>query len=170
MMRFFKCFFLICFFIFIGSGQISIAAENFDVDLIRLQTDDCVKLPGILRRPHIAKSNTCVVMVHGYSGNFYSGIMDFLPEALADRGFATLALNMRDHDRGPKKNRFEENRYDIATAVDKMALLGYHSIFLHGHSMGSTRVLYYVAATRDVRIKGILLTGPPGNLFECSHL
>jgi pimeloyl-ACP methyl ester carboxylesterase len=107
-----------------------------------------------------------VVLIHGYSGNFYSGIMDFLPKALADRGFATLALNMRDHDRGPKKNRFEENRYDIATAIDKMAQLGYHSIFLYGHSMGTNRVLYYIAATRDVRIKGILLTGPPGNLFE----
>jgi pimeloyl-ACP methyl ester carboxylesterase len=166
MMRFFTCFFLSCFFIFIGVGQISIAAENFDVDLIRLGTDDGVRLPGILRRPHMARAKACVVLIHGYSGNFYSGIMDFLPEALADRGFATLALNMRDHDRGPKKNRFEENRYDIATAVDKMALLGYHTIFLYGHSMGTNRVLYYMAASQDPRITGILLTGPPGNLFE----
>jgi pimeloyl-ACP methyl ester carboxylesterase len=27
-------------------------------------------------------------------------------------------------------------------------------------------VLYYIAATQDPRIKGVLLTGPPGNLFE----
>ena len=32
--------------------------------------------------------------------------------------------------------------------------------------MGTNRVLYYIAATQDPRIKGILLTGPPGNLFE----
>ena len=166
MMRFFKCFFLVGFFIIIVFSQTIIAAENIDVDLVKLQTDDGVRLTGILRRPSMARANACVVLIHGYSGNFYSGIMDFLPKALADRGFATLALNMRDHDRGPKKNRFEENRYDIATAIDKMARLGYHSIFLHGHSMGSNRVLYYIAATRDVRIKGILLTGPPGNLFE----
>jgi pimeloyl-ACP methyl ester carboxylesterase len=131
-----------------------------------LQTSDGVRLTGILRQPHKAKYNACVVLIHGYSGNFYSGIMDFLPEALANNGFATLALNMRDHDRGPKKNRFEENRYDIALAVDKMSLLGYNSIFLYGHSMGTNRVLYYMAATQDPRIKGILLTGPPGNLFE----
>lgn len=134
--------------------------------MVKLQTDDGVKLTGILRRPRMAGANACVVLIHGYSGNFYSGIMDFLPKILADKGFATLALNMRDHDRGPKKNRFEENRYDIATAIDKMALLGYHSIFLHGHSMGTNRVLYYIAKTQDPRIKGILLTGPPGNLFE----
>ncbi len=165
-MRFFKYFFLICFFILIGVGQTPRAAENIDVDLVRLQTDDGVRLTGILRQPRMARAKACVVLIHGYSGNFYSGIMDFLPEALADRGFATLALNMRDHDRGPKKNRFEENRYDIGLAVDKMALLGYNSIFLYGHSMGTNRVLYYIAATQDPRIKGILLTGPPGNLFE----
>ncbi|MBW2605340.1 MAG: alpha/beta fold hydrolase [Deltaproteobacteria bacterium] len=169
MMRLFKCFSLICFFILIGLigvSQTPGAAENIDVDVVRLQTDDGVRLTGILRRPRMAGAKACVVLIHGYSGNFYSGIMDFLPEALADRGFATLALNMRDHDRGPKKNRFEENRYDIALAVDKMALLGYNSIFLYGHSMGTNRVLYYIAATQDPRIKGILLTGPPGNLFE----
>ena len=92
--------------------------------------------------------------------------MGFLPEALADRGYATLAINMRDHDRGPKHNRFEDNRYDIMAAVDKMALLGYHPVFLYGHSMGTNRVLYYIAATQDDRIKGIILTGPPGNLFK----
>ena len=165
-MRFVKCFFLICFFILIGVSQTPRAAENIDVDLVRLQTEDGVRLTGILRQPRMAKAKACVVLIHGYSGNFYSGIMGFLPEILADRGFATLALNMRDHDRGPKKNRFEENRYDIALAVDKMALLGYNSIFLYGHSMGTNRVLYYIAATQDPRIKGILLTGPPGNLFE----
>ena len=165
-MRFLKCFFPFCFFILIGLSQISIASENFDVNLVRLQTEDGVWLTGIFRQPLMARAKACVVLIHGYSGNFYSGIMSFLPEALADRGFATLALNMRDHDRGPKKNLFEENRYDIATAVNKMALMGYNSIFLHGHSLGTNRVLYYIAATQDPRIKGILLTGPPGNLFE----
>jgi pimeloyl-ACP methyl ester carboxylesterase len=31
--------------------------------------------------------------------------------------------------------------------------------------MGTNRALYYVATTGDSRIKGVLLTGPPGNLF-----
>ena len=166
MMRFFKCFFLSCLLILIGPGQTIRAAGDIEINLVRLQTDDGVKLTGILRQPRMAKSNACVVLIHGYSGNFYSGIMDFLPEALTDRGYATLAINMRDHDQGPKKNRFEENRYDIGVSVNKMALLGYKSIFLYGHSMGTNRVLYYLAATQDHRIKGVLLTGPPGNLFE----
>jgi pimeloyl-ACP methyl ester carboxylesterase len=166
MMRFFKWFFLISFCFFISPSHAFKAAESIDVHLVRLQTADGLRLTGILRRPSTAKIKACVILIHGYGGNFYSGIMDFLPKALTDREFATFVPNMRDHDRTPKKNRFEENRYDIATAVDKMDLLGYDSIFLYGHSMGTNRVLYYVAATQDPRIKGILLTGPPGNLFE----
>ncbi len=165
-MRFFKFSVLAFLLVLISLNPPAWADENVGIEMVRLQTSDGIKLTGILRRPHTVRNNAGVVMIHGYSGNFYSGIMAFLPEALADCGFATLALNMRDHDRGSKKNRFEDNCYDVAVAVDEMARLGYNPIFLFGHSMGTNRVLYYLAATGDSRIKGVLLTGPPGNLFE----
>ena len=94
-------------------------------ELIELQTTDGVRLDAALREPYPARAKGGVVMVHGYGGNFYSGIMAFLPEALSRRGFATLALNMRDHDLGPKKNLFEENLPDIVAGVDEMARHGY---------------------------------------------
>jgi pimeloyl-ACP methyl ester carboxylesterase len=166
MMRFFKYFVLAFLLVLISLNPTAWGGGNVGIEMVRLQTADGITLTGMLRRPHAAWNNAGVVMIHGYSGNFYSGIMGFLPEALSDRGVATLALNMRDHDRGPKKNRFEDNRYDIAVAVDEMARLGYNPIFLFGHSMGTNRVLYYFAATGDSRIKGVILTGPPGNLFE----
>jgi pimeloyl-ACP methyl ester carboxylesterase len=165
-MRFLKSFVLAVFLVLISLNPPAWADETVRIQMVRLQTTDGITLTGVLRQPHTVRNNAGVVMVHGYSGNFYSGIMAFLPEALSDSGFATLALNMRDHDRGPKKNRFEDNRYDIAVAVDEMARLGYNPIFLFGHSMGTNRVLYYFATTGDSRIKGVLLTGPPGNLFE----
>jgi pimeloyl-ACP methyl ester carboxylesterase len=133
---------------------------------IRLQTTDGIWLNGVLRQPHPNQTEAGVLMVHGYGGNFYSGIMSFLPAAIAEHGFTTLALNMRDHDLGPKKNLFEENLQDIATGVDEMARRRYKNLFLYGHSMGTNRVLYYLAARQDPRITGIILTGPPGNLFQ----
>ena len=165
-MRFLKSFVLAVLLVLISLNPQAWADETVSIQMVRLQTADGITLTGVLRQPHTVRNKAGVVMVHGYSGNFYSGIMSFLPEALSDSGFATLALNMRDHDRGPKKNRFEDNRYDIAVAVDEMARLGYNPIFLFGHSMGTNRVLYYFATTGDSRIKGVLLTGPPGNLFE----
>jgi pimeloyl-ACP methyl ester carboxylesterase len=166
MMRFFKHLILVFLLVFMYINPPARAAGDIGVELVRLKTTDGVQLTGVMRTPHKAEKNAGVVMIHGYSGSFYSGIMGFLPEALAEQGFVTLALNMRDHDRGPKKSRFEENRHDIAAAVLKMAQLGYNSIFLYGHSMGTNRVLYYMAKTGDPRIKGVLLTGPPGNMFE----
>jgi len=165
-MRFLKSFVLAVLIVLISLNPQAWADETVSIQMVRLQTADGITLTGVLRQPHTVRINAGVVMVHGYSGNFYSGIMSFLPEALSDSGFATLALNMRDHDRDPKKNRFEDNRYDIAVAVDEMARLGCNPIFLFGHSMGTNRVLYYFATTGDSRIKGVLLTGPPGNLFE----
>ena len=150
-------------------SSLSWAAEpdkGVDTELIRLTTADGIRLTGVLHRRNADVNRSGVVMIHGYSGNFYSGIMAFFPKALSHCGFTTLAMNMRDHDRGPKKNRFEENRMDIAAAVDEMARRGLNPLFLHGHSMGTNRVLYYLAATHDPRIAGVLLTGPPGNLFE----
>jgi pimeloyl-ACP methyl ester carboxylesterase len=134
--------------------------------LIELQTTDGVKLDAVLRQPYPTRAKAGVVMVHGYGGNFYSGIMAFLPGALSHRGFATLALNMRDHDLGPKQYLFEDNLPDIVAGVDEMARKGYEALFLYGHSMGANRVLFYLAETQDPRIAGLILTGPPGNLFQ----
>jgi len=139
---------------------------TIQVELVNLQTSDGVWLSGLLRQPLSTQTKAAVMMVHGYSGNFYSGIMAFLPEALAVRGFATLALNMRDHDRSPKKNLFEENLEDIAAGVGELARRQYQAIFLYGHSMGTNRVLYYQATAQNPRIVGTVLSAPPGNLFQ----
>ncbi|MFH1991317.1 MAG: alpha/beta fold hydrolase [Pseudomonadota bacterium] len=142
------------------------AAECVGVELVKLRTIDGIELIGALREPQPDRQKAGLVMVHGYSGNFYSGIMEYLPEALRDCGFYTLALNMRDHDQVPKRNLFEENRHDIAAAIDEMNRRGRSPVFLYGHSMGTNRVLDYLVSTKDTRIAGLILTGPPGNMFE----
>ncbi len=165
-MQFLKSFVLAFLLVLISMNPPAWADENVGIEMVRLKTADGITLTGVLRRPHTVRKKAGVVMIHGYSGNFYSGIMAFLPEAIADCGFAVLALNMRDHDCVPKKNLFEENRYDIAAAVDEMARHGYRPMYLYGHSMGTNRVLYYQTVTKDPRIAGLILTGPPGNLYK----
>lgn len=142
------------------------AETSVRTELIRIKTEDGVSLTGLLYQPQQAEIRAGVVMVHGYGGNFYTDVMSFLPQSLAARGMAALAINMRDHDLGPKRHRFEETRLDIAAAVTDMARRGIRPLFLYGHSMGTNCVLYYLAATGDSRVAGVILTGPPGNLFE----
>lgn len=160
-----SAFFVFILFFFVLNCA-AIAGIRVNTEIIQLKTADGVTLTGAIRKPQPAKNNACVIMIHGYSGNFYSGIMGFLPQNLAENGLCTMTVNMRDHDRTPKKNRFRKNRFDIAAAVDEMAGRGYGPVFLFGHSMGTNRILYYLAATHDSRIAGTILSAPPGNLFE----
>ena len=66
-------------------------AESTGVELVQLTTADGVKLNGVMRRPHPSRYQAGIVLIHGYSGNFYSSVMQFLPAALTNRGFYTLA-------------------------------------------------------------------------------
>ena len=85
---------------------------------------------------------------------------------LAERGFTTIAVNMRDHDAGPKTTLFEENRWDEQAAVDELARRGVASLAMVGSSLGTNRVLFYVAETQDPRIKSVVLLAGPGNAFD----
>ncbi|MGD8924614.1 MAG: hypothetical protein PVG64_06745, partial [Syntrophobacterales bacterium] len=53
--------------------------NKVQVDLVELQTADNVRLDGALHQALFTGSKVGVIMVHGYGGNFYSGIMAFLP-------------------------------------------------------------------------------------------
>ena len=84
----------------------------------------------------------------------------------SERGFTALAINMRDHDAGPKTTLFEENRWDEQTAVDELARRGAPPLALVGSSLGTNRVLFYVAEAQDPRVRAVVLVAGPGNAFE----
>ncbi len=135
-------------------------------ELIRLSTPDGVETAGLVQMPLGRAPRGGVALVHGFASNFYSGSTGHLSRSLVVRGFMTLALNMRDHDGGPKTTLFEENRWDEQTAVDELARRGVAPLALVGSSLGTNRVLFYLAETRDPRIRAVVLLAGPGNAFE----
>jgi pimeloyl-ACP methyl ester carboxylesterase len=104
--------------------------------------------------------------VHGYGGNFYGAYFPRLAQAAAEQGITAIALNMRDHDNGPKLSDFTDNQTDIATGVAHLRSLGIRQIVLLGQSMGTNRVLYYQAASADADIAATVLVSGLGNLFQ----
>lgn len=141
-------------------------ASGISTEFIRLTTADGVETSGLIYAPVGRAPRAGVVLVHGYASNFYSGSTGHLSRGLAERGFMTIAINMRDHDRGPKTNLFEENRWDEQVAVDELAHRGVAPLAMVGSSLGTNRVLFYVAETQDQRIKAVVLLAAPGNAFE----
>jgi pimeloyl-ACP methyl ester carboxylesterase len=106
------------------------------------------------------------MLVHGFAANFYGGYFPSLGRAAAQQNFIVLALNMRDHDAGPKASDFTDNQTDIAVGVEYLHSLGAKKIVLLGQSIGTNRVLYYQAATDDPSIAATVLVSGPGNLFR----
>lgn len=135
-------------------------------ELIRLSTPDGVETTGLVQMPLERAPRAGVAFVHGFASNFYSGSTGHLSRSLVARGFMTLALNMRDHDGGPKTTLFEENRWDEQASVDELARRGVAPLALVGSSLGTNRVLFYLAETRDPRIRAVVLLAGPGNAFE----
>lgn len=135
-------------------------------EFIRLTTADGVPTAGLVYTPAGGAPRAGVVLVHGYGSNFYSGATGHLSRALAERGFVTIALNLRDHDGGPKTTLFEENRWDAQAAVDELARRGVAPLAIVGHSLGTNGVLFYATETQDPRIRAVVLLAGPGNAFE----
>jgi pimeloyl-ACP methyl ester carboxylesterase len=142
------------------------ARASVTTELIQLTTADGLSTTAVLYRPTTGSPRGGVVLVHGYGSNFYSGPVGFLGPALGRHGFAAIAANMRDHDRGPKTNRFEDNRWDEQAAVDELARRGIAPVALIAVSLGTNRALYYLAATQDPRVRAIGLLAAPGNAQE----
>lgn len=69
-------------------------------ELVSVTTIDGVPLDGAHYRPSGAWSGTTVIVVHGKTGQFYTGPSRFLPPALAAAGYAVLSINLRIHDLG----------------------------------------------------------------------
>jgi len=135
-------------------------------ELVQVTTADGVHLDGGLWRPSPPPAKApALLLVHGYGGNFYAAWPP-LARALAERGSLVLALNMRDHDLTPQTSRFEDNRADIEAGVDFLVRSGAPGVVLVGQSMGTNRVLYYLAQTQDPRVRGLALLAAPGNLLE----
>jgi len=140
--------------------------SGISTEFIRLTTADGVETSGLIYAPTGRGPRAGIVLVHGYASNFYSGVTGHLSRGLAERGFMTIAINMRDHDGGQKTTLFEENRWDEQAAVDELARRGVSPLAIVGSSLGTNRVLFYVAETQDPRVKSVVLLAGPGNAFE----
>lgn len=143
--------------------------------VVKFRTEDGIMLGGMLFRNAMAPK-TCMIFVHGMSGSMLSGISLAIAKGLGNDG-ALFSFNNRGcglvasfakYARGRKRRlmagtnleRFEDCIYDIKGAVDSMSKLGYAEFILIGHSTGCQKAAYYMHATRDKRIAGIVLVAP----------
>jgi pimeloyl-ACP methyl ester carboxylesterase len=114
---------------------------------------------------------TIIVGVHGSGGNLASLPLRATARGLSAKGYAALSISTRQHDEHVNTDNFFEVRRDIEAAVATVKALGYRSIVLHGHSLGTVQVQYYAATDWDPAIKAVILTGAFGKLpWKSRHI
>jgi pimeloyl-ACP methyl ester carboxylesterase len=109
-------------------------------------------------------ATTLIVMVRGSGGSYAGSPTSALSRSLSEKGFAALAINTRQHDEKRNTDNFFEISRDIDAAVQTAKALGYHSIVLQGHSIGTLQVLFYAAINWDRDIKAVVQLSTLGDL------
>jgi len=111
------------------------------------------------------------VQAHGSGGNLASLLQPAIARALSARGYAALSISTRQHDEHVNADNFFDVRRDIEAAVATVRALGYRSIVLQGHSLGTIQVAFYAATDWDPTIKAVILTGAFGKLsWKSRHI
>ena len=68
-------------------------------------------------------------------------------------------------------DNFFDVRQDIEAAVVTAKALGFRSIILQGHSLGTVQAAFYAASDWDPTIKAVILTGAFGKLpWKSRHI
>lgn len=141
------------------------------MQVIELRTEDRVRLYGILYEAEQSimdnknervlneekNKEKIVISVHGMSTNMIKRREKIFAETLNKNGIAYFCFNNRGHDlMNYIKTENEQNEkiggtsfedvtecyYDIKAAIEKAKEMGYKKIYLQGHSLGSTKVVY----------------------------
>jgi alpha-beta hydrolase superfamily lysophospholipase len=107
---------------------------------------------------------TIIVQVHGSGGNLASLPLRAIARGMSAKGYAALSISTRQHDEHANTDNFFDVRRDIEAAVATVKALGYRSIVLQGHSLGTVQVEFYAATDWDPSIKAVILTGAFGKL------
>ena len=148
-----------------GSGR-SANPNTGGLRVVRFDTDDGLRLSGLLND---VGSDTTVIHVHGFGGNFYENtFVDVMRDAYAIANLNFLAFNNRGHGSyveayqngamayvGAAVEDFEDCLLDIGAAVRFAQTVG-SRVVLQGHCMGAHKIMHY-ARRVDSSVELILL-------------
>lgn len=113
------------------------------------------------------KPRGALLLVHGIGVHpDWPDVINPLREQLPDQGWATLSLQMPvlSADAGPNEYYplFPEALRRIDAGVRYLHRLGYRTLVIAGHSLGSEMAAYWVSRSSDGSLKGFIAVGLSG--------
>lgn len=145
------------------------------LERVYFNTEDEIELVGLLERP-TNPTKRVVISVHGMQSNCLKRREDIFSKEISNAGVAYFAFNNRGAELmtytrkttgekilngGSVYEDVLDGYYDIKGAINKMLELGYTDIYLQGHSLGCTKIVYTYNKLKNENnvknIKGIML-------------
>ncbi len=145
------------------------------IEIISFKANDGIKLDGILNKCK-RTTNKVLIQVHGMTSNCFKSRDKTIAQKAEEIGIDTMSFNNRGSEivryiksdntillAGMAYEKVEDCYYDILGAIEFAVNLGYEEIYLQGHSLGSTKVVYtYNKLYKEKnpvlnKIKGIIL-------------
>ena len=123
-------------------------------EIVKFTATDGIILDGILNKCE-EKTNKILIQIHGMVSNCFKKRERTIAQKVENIGVDTLCFNNRGSEvvryiksetasflGGTAYEKIEDCYYDIVGAMEFALSLGYEEIYLQGHSLGSTKVVY----------------------------
>jgi pimeloyl-ACP methyl ester carboxylesterase len=138
---------------------------------------DGLSFSGLLSEP-TSPSDTIIIHIHGMAGDFYSNAYySNMYEKYPTNGIAFLAgENRGTHNStnfsttkgsrclGNSYEAFEECVHDIQSWINYALSLNYQKIWLQAHSLGTSKIAYYITSSPQENIAGQIWLSPSDNV------
>ena len=124
-------------------------------EIIKFNATDNVILDGILNKCENI-TDKILIQIHGMTSNCFKKRDKVIANTIANLNIDTMCFNNRGSGiinyvetgngqkilQGTAYEDVEDSYYDIVGAIQYVVSLGYKEIYLQGHSLGSTKVVY----------------------------
>ena len=143
--------------------------------IINFKAKDGIKLDGIIYKTD-NKTNKVLIQIHGMTSNCFKNRNTVIAKAVEELKIDTISFNNRGSHiikyitDGNKKflggtayENIEDSEFDIVGAIEYAISIGYTEIYLQGHSLGCTKIVYTYNKLKEQNsnllknIKGIIL-------------
>jgi len=139
---------------------------------ITTKTEDGIEFTGMLFEA--VNSNKLILHIHGMSGDmytnsYYPAMHSYYPQngwsflVVEHRGTHSITQFNTDNgirNIGNSYEIFEDSVYDIKAWIAKAQKLGYEEIWLQSHSLGPSKVTYYMNIVQDNPVNGLIWLSP----------
>lgn len=124
-------------------------------EIVKFYATDGITLDGYINKSE-KPSNKLLIQVHGMTSNCFKYRENAISDKVAEIGIDTLCFNNRGSEvaklikgedgsirlGGSAYEEISESYYDICGAIRFAIKRGYNEIYLQGHSLGSTKIIY----------------------------